>query len=387
LENEYKLIETELTAQLAAFRRDLHRIPELDRDLPKTIAYLTGYLNTLPCEIIPAGSGGFFALFRGGKATGDSPAVAFRTDMDALPILEENDVAYRSAHEGMMHACGHDGHMSIMLGFASEVAARLGELDRNVLLVFQSAEETTGGAKDLAESGVFEKYRTEKIYGLHLWPGYPKDSIICRDGDFMSSTMMLYIGVAGKSAHIAQYKKGIDALDASCRFIGRVYEMEKDEVSPETRRLLRFGLMKSGTANNVVASESRIEGTVRVYSEEVRTFLRNRMQEIADDISARTGAKFTFSNSVSYPAVVNPHGLFTEAKRALTKAGFDFIDTDEPLMLSEDFSWYQHRLPGLFFHLGTGMQTPLHNPRYEIDERVLLTGVRAYLTLLGQDSA
>jgi hippurate hydrolase len=378
------LIEKELIAQLTAFRRDLHRIPEIDRDLPKTIGYLTKYLKTLPCEIIPIGSGGFCAFFKGGKAAKDAPSVAFRTDMDALPIREENDVAYRSMHEGVMHACGHDGHMSIMLGFASEVAAHLDELDKNVLLVFQSAEETTGGARDIAGSGVFEACRTEVIYGLHLWPGYPKDSIICLDGDFMASTMVLSIGVAGKSAHIAQYKKGIDALDTACRFVGRVYEMEKDEVSPETSRLLRFGLMNSGTANNVVASEAHIEGTLRVYSEEVRTFLRNRMKEIADDISARTGAKFTFRNSDPYPAVINPHDLFTEAKRAFSRAGFDFIDTEEPLMLSEDFSWYQRKLPGLFFHLGTGMQTPLHNPRYEIDEDVLLTGVRAYRMLLRQ---
>jgi metal-dependent amidase/aminoacylase/carboxypeptidase family protein len=135
----------------------------------------------------------------------------------------------------------------------------------------------------------------------------------------------------------------------------------------------------------VVASEAYVEGALRVYGEEVREFILHRMREIADDIGARTGAAFTFRNSDPYPAVVNPHGIFTEAKRSLTKAGFDFIDTDEPLMLAEDFSWYQRSLPGLFFHLGTGMQTPLHNPQYQIDEDVLLTGVRAYATLLDQN--
>jgi hippurate hydrolase len=303
--------------------------------------------------------------------------------MDALPVTEENDVDYRSEHVGAMHACGHDGHMSIMLGFAGEVADSLGGLDRNVLLVFQPAEETTGGAKDIAASGIFEKYNTEKIFGIHLWPGYPKGSIICRDGDFMASTMVLYIGIKGQSAHIAQYKEGIDAIDAACKFITRCYETEKNEVSPEVRRLLRFGLLISGNANNVVADTALIEGTLRTYGEEVRDFLWGRMEEIAGDIGARTGAKFTFRHSDPYPAVINPHALFSEAKNTLTKAGFEFIEPLEPLMIAEDFSWYQRRLPGLFFHIGTGMTTPLHNPKYQIDEDALVTGVRAYKALLG----
>jgi hippurate hydrolase len=172
--------------------------------------------------------------------------------------------------------------MSILLGFASEVAANLEGLEKNVLLVFQNAEETTGGAKHICESGIFKAQSTEKIYGIHLWPGYPKGRIICRDGPFMASTMVLYIDISGKSAHIAQYKKGIDAIDAACRFITQCYEMEKTEVSPETHRLLRFGLIKSGTANNVVAESAYLEGALRVYGDEVRNFLLNRMAEIAE---------------------------------------------------------------------------------------------------------
>jgi hippurate hydrolase len=303
--------------------------------------------------------------------------------MDALPVTEVNDVDYRSEHEGIMHACGHDGHMSMLLGLADEVAARLDDLDRNVLLVFQPAEETTGGAKDIANSGVFEKYGVEKIYGAHLWPGYPMGSVVCRDGDFMASTTALCVGVEGKSAHIAQYKQGVDALEAACRFIARCYETEKNEVSPEVRRLLRFGLLRSGSANNVVADKARLEGTLRAYHDEVMDFLWNRMEEIAEDIGARTGAKFTFSHSDPYPAVVNPRGLFEEARRTLTKGGFEFIEPPEPFMISEDFSWYQRRLPGLFFFLGTGMETPLHSPFYQIDEDALPAGVRAYKALLG----
>jgi hippurate hydrolase len=379
------LKELDLKERLITYRRFLHRVPELDRDLPKTTGYIRNHLAALPCEVISVSGGGFCALFRGGRAEEGAPATAFRTDMDALPVTEENDIDYRSEHEGVMHACGHDGHMSILLGFADEVAESLNDLDRNVLLVFQPAEETTGGAKDIAESGVFEENRVEKIFGVHLWPGYPRGSVVCRDGDFMASTMVLYIDIEGRSAHIAQYKKGIDALDAACRFIMRCYEAERNEVSPEVRRLLRFGLLRSGSANNVVADRAYIEGTLRTYGDEVRDFLWERAEEIAGDIEARTGAKFTFRRSDPYPAVINPHGLFTEAKKTLTKAGFDFIEPDDPLMVSEDFSWYQRRIPGLFFHLGTGVETPLHSPNYQIDEDVLTTGARIYKALLGID--
>jgi hippurate hydrolase len=372
--NKEKLIE---------YRRDLHRIPELDRDLPKTAKYIVDRLSTLPCEIISVSDGGFCALFKGGKAAADAPASAFRTDMDALPITEENDVSYRSTHEGAMHACGHDGHMSIMLGFADEIAAGLNDLDRNVMLVFQPAEETTGGAKDIAGSGVFAAHRVEKIFGLHLWPGFPTGSVVCRDGDFMASTMVLYVDVEGKSAHIGQYKKGIDALEAACRFIIRCYEIEKGEVSPEVRRLLRFGILRSGNANNIVADSAHIEGTLRTYADEVSSFLLARMDETAEGIGARTGAKLTIRHTDPYPAVVNPHGLFTEAKKALVKDGFDFVELPDPLMIAEDFSWYQRMLPGLFLYIGTGMDTPLHSPGYQLDEDALVTGVLAYKTLLG----
>jgi hippurate hydrolase len=369
--------------KLIRYRRDLHRIPELGHDLPKTAKYIVDHLSALPCEIISVSDGGFCALFKGGKAAADAPAIAFRTDMDALPIAEENDVDYRSEHEGAMHACGHDGHMSIMLGFADEVAAGLDELDKNVLLVFQPAEETIGGAKDIVESGIFSEHGVEKIFGIHLWPGFPTGSVICRDGDFMASTMVLYIDIEGKSAHIGEYKKGIDALDAACRFVTRCYEVEKDEVAPEVRRLLRFGLIRSGSATNIVADRAHIEGTLRTYADEVSGFLLARMEETAEGIGARMGATFTIRHSGPYPAVINPHRLFTEAKKTLTKEGFDFIELPDPLIIAEDFSWYQRKLPGLFLYVGTGTDTPLHSPTYRMDEDALVTGVLAYKTLLG----
>ena len=368
-----------LHERLIDYRRDLHRIPELDRDLPKTTAYLRKHLLRLPCEIIEIGDAGFCAFFNRGK----QETVAFRADMDAIPIEEKTGVPFRSMHPGRMHACGHDGHMSILLGLATVVAERMELLADNVLLVFQAAEETTGGAMDICESGIFQRCRVKKIYGLHLWPGFPKDQIICRCHEFMASTMVIYADIEGKSAHIGAYREGIDALAIGARFINLVYEMEKSEIAPGVYRLLKFGRFNSGTAVNIVPAAARIEGTLRTFSEIVHQMLWTRLTEIAEDLSCKTGCKITLGHSEPYPAVINPKKLFSETKATLSKAGFDFMEPAEPMMQAEDFSWYQKYVPGIFFHLGTGINATLHNPTYQIDEDVLLTGVKVFQTLLG----
>jgi hippurate hydrolase len=159
--------------------------------------------------------------------------------------------------------------------------------------------------------------------------------------------------------------------------------MEKNEVAPSVHRLLRFGVLKSGRANNVLADKAHLEGSIRTYNDEVQKYLWDRMLEIAADIGSWTGTKFSFEHSDPYPAVINPSNLFDAARVALTKSGFDFFEPETPLMVSEDFSWYQRYLPGLFMHLGTGMEERLHSPRYQIDEDVLLTGTRLFKILLG----
>jgi hippurate hydrolase len=308
--------------------------------------------------------------------------------MDALPIDEANDVDYRSVHAGRMHACGHDGHMSILLGLASELAKEPPIARRkNVLLIFQAAEETTGGARQICESGVFDRYHVKRVYGLHLWPDRPKNTIVCRRNEFMASTMVVRAEIAGKSSHAATYEQGIDALEIGCILVNRVYEMERSEVPPDVFRLLRFCIFQSGRTSNVVSDYTLLEGSLRTYSEDVKEFMWNRMREIADDLMKTTGCRITFSHSVPYPAVINDGALFDKAKAVLKGAGYDFFEPEKPLMVSEDFSWYQRYAPGLFLHLGTGADTPLHSNHYRIDEEVLLTGVDIFKRLLNADNS
>ena len=219
-------------------RRALHRIPELDRDLPETFAYLKGVLSALNCRVFEPASGSLCAWFDFDQKT----AIACRADADALPITEKTGADYASRHDGCMHACGHDGHMAILL----ELARRLDEkkhLPHNVLLVFQSAEETTGGAKDICDSGVFTQYHVKAIFGLHLWPGLEAGVVASRRQELMARSSEVNVDIYGKSAHIAKANQGVDALMAAVEFYQKAMEMERQ--LPDNLFRLLFCLLKN----------------------------------------------------------------------------------------------------------------------------------------------
>ncbi|MDR1571833.1 MAG: amidohydrolase [Clostridiales Family XIII bacterium] len=373
--------------RLVQRRRDLHRIPELGFDLPKTRDYVVSALKGLPCEIIPIGGASLCAFFDAGKPE----SIAFRSDMDALPISERNSFGHASGHPGMMHACGHDGHMSILLALAEEIAARLGSLPCNALLVFQAAEETTGGAREICESGVFERHDAKKVFGLHLWPDCPRGCVSCRSGEFMASTRNMQIDISGRGAHAAKADKGIDALLAGTLFVARAYAMERGELAPGISRLLKFCSFQSGTGVNIISGHTAIRGTMRCFQDEVSGFMSDRMREIAAEIDRELGCVTEIGFLEGYPAVINDAGLLGGLKEALAAplgaavaglGAIPFIEQELPSMTAEDFSFYQRRLPGLFFHLGMGTEAPLHSDTFDIDESVLPIGVEIFMRLL-----
>lgn len=371
------MTDHELEQKIIGYRRALHRIPELDFDLPKTRAFLFDVLTPLGCELRDLGKEGFTAYFDNHK----EKTLAFRSDMDAIPIDEPEGCEYRSVHKGAMHACGHDGHMAMVLGLAEWLAENADKVDVNVLLIFQSAEETTGGAQMICDSGIFEEYRPSRIYGIHLWPQVPKNQIVCRPGGFMAGTYVITIEIEGRAAHIAEYSKGIDALEAGCLLVDMAYSFERS-LPKEIFRLLRFGEFNSGTANNVIAEKTRITGAIRAYDDETFAALEKGIEAAAREAESRTGASISIHKSEGYPPVVNPQDLYGETKNTLSAAGFDWHELTVPLLLAEDFSHYQHKVPGLYMHLGTGVNTKLHNPEYTLDESVLLTGVKIFRALL-----
>jgi len=348
-------------------RRALHQIPELDKELPETMTYLRGALAGLGCQVFAPIKGGLCAWFDFGKAD----AIAFRADADALPIQERTGAAYASRHPGKMHACGHDGHMAILLELARRLS-RKKDLPHNVLLVFQPAEETTGGAKDICGSGVFESYAVSVIFGLHLWPGIGSGVIASRKNELMARSCEVTVDIYGKSAHIAKASLGNDALAAGVELYRRGVELEQS--IPDTIfRLLKFGKFQSGTVRNALSAHTHMEGSLRAFQDDVFNYLRDGLRAIGKDIEEERGCRVEICMNEGYPAVLNPAGLYEKVRACV-----DFTPLEVPFMTAEDFSWYQRRLDGMFFFLGVGDTPALHADTFDFDETILLKGTEFF---------
>jgi len=353
--------------QIIEDRRALHRIPELDKQLPKTMAYLQNALQGLGCRVFSPMESALCAYFDFGA----EKTIAFRSDADALPITEVSEKDYRSTHPGNMHACGHDGHMAIALELARRVSKKE-SLSRNVLIVFQPAEETTGGARDLCDTGVFLNYNVEAIFGLHLWPGVAAGEIFSRRNEMMSRSCEVKVRITGRSAHIARAHEGIDAMAAGVEFYQRVRAMEQ-ALPKEIFRILSFGKLQSGTVCNAVSGETVLEGTLRAFQDEIFFSLRDGIRAIGQEIAQSTGCAVDIHMNDGYPAVMNPPVLYDKVRTMV-----DFHELEAPSMITEDFSWYQRHLSGVFFFLGTGDSPALHANNFDFPEDILLKGAQFF---------
>lgn len=356
--------------QIIQDRQALHQIPELDRALPKTMEYIKNSLKGLKCQVFVPMEGAVCAWFDFGKAD----TIAFRSDMDALPIQENTRLPFQSLHIGRMHACGHDGHMAVLL----ELARRLNEkqsLPHNVLLVFQGAEETTGCARDLCATGVLKKYKVSAIFGLQLWPGLAKGQIFSRKGEMMARSCEVKVDIYGKSAHIAKVSEGIDALAAGAEFYRRVTAME-GALPKKVLRLLKFGKFESGTVCNALSGHTHMEGSLRAFQDDIFYTLRAGIVSIGKDVERSTGCSVSIYMNDGYPAVINSSSLYEKVKKLVP-----FRELEQPTMITEDFSWYQKSTSGMFFFLGVGDTPALHSDEFNFDEQVLVKGVEFFETL------
>lgn len=349
--------------QIITDRRALHRIPELDRNLPETMEYLKNTLKNLKCEVFSPMEGALCAWFD----FGCKEALAFRTDADALPITEKSKADYASRHPGKMHACGHDAHMAIALELARRISGREG-MRWNILIVFQPAEETTGGAKDLCKTGVFRKFNVQAIFGLHLWPGLAEGIIASRKNEMMSRSCEVTVDIFGKSAHIAKAEEGIDALAAGAEFYRRAMKLEA-ALPRNIFRLLKFGKFESGTVRNALSAHTHMEGSLRAFQDEIFYSLRAGLVSIAKEIERSSGCTIQIHMNDGYPAVMNPGDLHRRVRKSV-----GFFELDKPSMITEDFSWYQKELPGMFFFLGAGECPALHADTFDFNEEILLKG-------------
>lgn len=364
---------------LDGFRRDLHFIPELGLDLPLTQKYIREYLikwGYEPKEV--AGSG--LVAFKAGSI--GNKTYAFRADMDALPIDEIGDENFISKHEGRMHACGHDGHMAILLGFAKYLS-EFENLKENVLLIFQPGEETPGGARLIVESGLFDEYKVDGIFGLHLFPDIEEGMIAIKEGPQMAQCGELHVSVSGKAGHCAMPHTGNDALMAAAKLISSYPDILSKKISPLAPAVIHVGTISGGYAQNAIADLVEFHGTVRTFSKEVFTQIQTAVESLNNSIELCYGVSIISDLEPMYPPVINDKNLANLLQSILPKE--DQV-LSEARMTAEDFSFYQEKVPGLFFFVGTKNEefdftNPLHHSSFNFSSNALVKGLETYIKL------
>jgi amidohydrolase len=374
-----------LVPDMIAWRRHLHRHPELSFREERTSAWIADKLREIGCDEVRAGVGGtgVVAVIRGGKP---GPAVALRADIDALPIQDEKDVPYRSTVPGVMHACGHDAHTAALLAVAAHYAASRAGVAGERRLLFQPAEEVApGGAVGMIGDGALDG--VSAIYGVHLWTPLPCGTIASGPGPVMAAVDDFFMEIRGKGGHGGLPHETVDALAAGAAFVQAVQTIVSRSVDPLEPAVVTVGLFEAGTAPNVVAEVCRLAGTVRTFDMSVRRRAQERLRAIADAVCRQYGAEYSLDWRDGYPPVVNDE---REAERFFAVArglfGDDAVRRIRPLMAGEDFAYYLKRVPGCFMFVGAGNAEcgavyPHHHPRFDIDERAMLSAARLLVAM------
>lgn len=369
---------------LRHYRRDLHQIPEVGFELPETLSYVHRVLESLLATSF--GKTGKLRIWSPAKSclcaffdVGAQHTLAVRADMDGLPVSEDSGVSFASKHAGKMHACGHDGHMAMALGLARWLALHPEEASVNVLVIFEPAEETTGGARTVIESGALKECTAEGIIGFHLWPDLAEGQIASRPSALLAGSNEVNIDVKGRSSHIAKASQGADALEAAARILLSCYASVK-EFNNQEACLLKFGYMQAGRVRNQIASSARLEGSLRSFSQTMQERLKSTLGRVAKEEAEKLGCSTQLSFSEGYPPVMNDPSLYANIKGLLP----ELTDLEEPLLISDDFAWYQREIPGVFLLLGTGTGIPLHSDKFYFDESILVRGLLVYQRIIRQ---
>jgi hippurate hydrolase len=363
--------------RLKKYRKDLHQIPEISFDLFKTSTYIKKELIDMGYEIHQAAITGWIAYKKGKKDT----AIAFRSDMDALPVLEKSDYPYPSTHPGKMHACGHDGHMAMLLGFAHYLKDQT-LINDSIVLIFQPAEEYPGGAKVIIEEGFLDKFNVKKIFGIHLYPNLKEGVYGLVKGPMMARNLEFNIKISGKSAHGASPHDGNDAMIAGAHLINQLHTIISRNVDPFEQGVITVGTIHGGEARNIIAQDVEITGTMRAFKDEVFYLMKKRVEDIIEGIKLSFQVEITSDLMELYPVVNNDKEIVEFVEKHLD-SDYEYI---KPLMASEDFAFYQKKVPGMFTMLGTrneekGYIHPLHSCYFNFKDEVLIRGVELYITI------
>ncbi len=373
-----------IVEEVVATRRELHRHPELGFEEHRTAALVAERLRALGLEVHTGiGQTGVVGVLRGAKP---GKTIMLRADMDALPIEEENATDYVSTARGRMHACGHDGHVAILLGAAKIVTGRRDEVAGTVCFLFQPAEEGKGGAKAMIDDGVIERFAIERAYGLHLAAAHPVGTIGVREGAFYASSDSIEITIEGRGGHGAAPHLSIDPVYVAAQFVVALQQIVSRNIDPIEPAVVTIGAINGGTTHNVIPSRVRLLGTVRAFDAGVRAAMSERIERVLRGICESSGATYDFTYLWRYPVTSNDAAQ-TRYLRALAEStvGAEHVADVPKLMGAEDFSFFAERIPTCFFALGSrggpDSAFPHHHARFDIDESALATGVRMMVAL------
>jgi amidohydrolase len=374
------ILTQEIKEQIILWRRTFHRYPELSRAEDKTASRIVKILKEIGNIEIQTFTKhfGVCATITGSQP---GPVIAFRADMDALPIQEETAAEYASEIPGIMHACGHDGHMAILLGLAALFSKNKENLSGTIKLIFQPAEEASplGGAQEMMDEGLLEG--VSAIFGLHVWPDIACGEIGIRSGALMAASDRFKINILGQGAHAGQPQNGIDSIGITADILQDIGRLIDRQIDPLETATICVGTIRGGERYNVIAREVVLEGTVRTLGEKVRQDIPKKMQRLLEGITAAHGAKYKLDYQYGYPVLANceePTNLVIEAAGNIIP--HEAIHTNvQPVLAAEDFGRYLTKYPGAFFWLGCakkgGPLYKLHNASFDLDEDALSIGV------------
>lgn len=369
-------------SEVLAMRRHLHMHPELSYNEIETASFVAGQLRRMGLDVKTGiGGHGLTAFISGNNP--ESRLVALRADMDALPIVEQNETQYKSRHEGVMHACGHDVHTSSLLGAAMILNQLRDQFEGTVQLVFQPAEEVLpGGASLMLKDGVFADRMPQAIIGQHVFPELLAGKIGLKPGVYMASADELYVTVKGRGGHGAKPDRNIDPVLIASHLIVALQQVVSRWSNPTMPSVLSFGKVIANGATNIIPSEVRLEGTFRTFDEKWRKEAHERMIALADGLVKGMGGEVDFRIEVGYPVLKNDESLTMRARElAIEYLGSENVVDLNVRMTAEDFAYYGHEMPGCFYRLGTASPVDetksysVHHPRFDIDEEALKTGM------------
>jgi amidohydrolase len=390
-----QLIDSILTqaAGIAAVRRDIHAHPELCFQEVRTADVVAGKLAEWGIEVHRGmGTTGVVGIVHGRDGGACGRAIGLRADMDALPMTELNTFAHASQYQGKMHACGHDGHVAMLLAAAQHFAKHR-EFDGTVYLIFQPAEEGGGGAREMIKDGLFQRFPVEAVFGMHNWPGLPAGSFAASTGPVMASSNEFHIVIRGKGGHAAMPHNGIDPVPVACQMVQAFQTIISRNKKPVDAGVISVTMIHTGEATNVVPDSCEIQGTVRTFTYEVLDMIERRMAEVAQHTAAAFGATCEFQFKRNYPPTINHAAETAFAREVMAEiVGPERVVAQEPTMGAEDFAYMLQERPGCYLYIANGDGTHremghgggpcmLHNPSYDFNDDLIPLGATFWVRL------